>query len=107
MSGLAKKCEADCIVLYERAKKYRTETCDFTENSFQSKTSKLGINTAVSSAEDNDAVQACSLKDIDIDGLFKDFGIVEAILSSSEMEVCNSEEQNLKQFSKADVPPAL
>ena len=101
---LAKKCEADFIVFYERAKKYVSERYDFSENSFHSKVSKLGLTTAVSYEEYSDAVQACSLKDIDMDGLYEEYGMVEAILSSSEMEGCHSEERYLKLFSKADVP---
>ncbi|KAF3837928.1 hypothetical protein F7725_009696 [Dissostichus mawsoni] len=95
---LAKKCEADFIVFYERAKKYVSERYDFSENSFHSKVSKLGLTTAVSYGEYSDAVQACSLKDIDMDGLYEEYGMVEAILSSSEMEGCNSEERYLKLF---------
>ncbi|KAJ4929630.1 hypothetical protein JOQ06_018653, partial [Pogonophryne albipinna] len=56
------------------------------------------------SLEYSDAVQACSLKDIDMDGLYEEYGMVEAILSSSEMEGCHSEERYLKLFSKAEVP---
>ncbi|KAF3845691.1 hypothetical protein F7725_002769, partial [Dissostichus mawsoni] len=101
---LAKKCEADFLVFYERAKKYVSERYDFSENSFHSKVSKLGLTTAVSYGEYSDAVQACSLKDIDMDGLYEEYGMVEAILSSSEMEGCHSEERYLKLFSKAEVP---
>ncbi|KAF3832130.1 hypothetical protein F7725_025795 [Dissostichus mawsoni] len=101
---LAKKCEADFLVFYERAKKYVSERYDFSENSFHSKVSKLGLTTAVSYGEYSDAVQAYSLKDIDMDGLYEEYGMVEAILSSSEMEGCHSEERYLKLFSKAEVP---
>ncbi|KAF3832153.1 hypothetical protein F7725_025818, partial [Dissostichus mawsoni] len=101
---LAKKCEADFLVFYERAKKYVSERYDFSENSFHSKVSTLGLTTAVSYGEYSDAVQACSLKDIDMDGLYEEYGMVEAILSSSEMEGCHSEERYLKLFSKAEVP---
>ncbi|KAI9519860.1 hypothetical protein NQZ68_024721 [Dissostichus eleginoides] len=58
----------------------------------------------VSYGEYSDAFQACSLKDIDMDGLYEEYGMVEAILSSSEMEGCHSEERYLKLFSKAEVP---
>ncbi|KAJ4926924.1 hypothetical protein JOQ06_014666 [Pogonophryne albipinna] len=51
---LAKKCEADFLVFYERAKKYVSERCDFSENSFHSKVSKLGLTTAVSYGEYSD-----------------------------------------------------
>ncbi|KAF3844269.1 hypothetical protein F7725_013610 [Dissostichus mawsoni] len=54
--------------------------------------------------EYSDAVQACSLKDIDMDGLYEEYGMMEAILSSSEMEGCHSEDRYLKLFSKAEVP---
>ncbi|KAI9522393.1 hypothetical protein NQZ68_036309 [Dissostichus eleginoides] len=101
---LAKKCEADFLVFYERAKNYVSERYDFSENSFHSKVSKLGLTTAVSYGEYSDAVQACSLKDIDMDGLYEEYGMVEAILRSSEMEGCHSEERYLKLFSKAEVP---
>ncbi|KAJ4936137.1 hypothetical protein JOQ06_017661, partial [Pogonophryne albipinna] len=67
---LAKKCEADFLVFYERAKKYVSERYDFSENSFHSKVSKLGLTTAESYS---DAVQACSLKDIDMDGLYEEW----------------------------------
>ncbi|KAK5918857.1 hypothetical protein CgunFtcFv8_022800 [Champsocephalus gunnari] len=101
---LAKKCEADFLVFYERAKKYVSKRYDFSENSFHSKVSTLRLTTAVSYGEYSDAVQACSLKDIDMDGLYEEYGMVEAILSSSEMEGCHSEERYLKLFSKAEVP---
>ncbi|KAF3832136.1 hypothetical protein F7725_025801 [Dissostichus mawsoni] len=39
-----------------------------------------------------------------MDGLYEEYGMVEAILSSSEMEGCHSEERYLKLFSKAEVP---
>ncbi|KAF3856731.1 hypothetical protein F7725_017454 [Dissostichus mawsoni] len=94
---LAKKCEADFLVFYERAKKYVSERYDFSENSFHSKVSKLGLTTAVSYGEYSDAVQACSLKDIDMDGLYEEYGML-------FMEGCHSEERYLKLFSKAEVP---
>ncbi|KAI9517228.1 hypothetical protein NQZ68_008487 [Dissostichus eleginoides] len=62
-----------------------------------------GMNKAIK-IEYSDAVQASSLKDIDMDGLYEEYGMVEAILSSSEMEGCHSEERYLKLFSKAEVP---
>ncbi|KAJ4935520.1 hypothetical protein JOQ06_017052 [Pogonophryne albipinna] len=107
------KVFSDCIEALEaksftplclRAKKYVSERYDFSENSFHSKVSKLGLTTAVSYGEYSDAVQACSLKDIDTDGLYEEYGMVESILSSSEMEGCHSEERYLKLFSKAEVP---
>ena len=81
-----------------------SERYDFSENSFHSKVSKLSLTTAVSYKEYSDAVQACKLNDVDMDGLYKEYGMVEVILSSSEMEGGHSEEQCLKLFSKADVP---
>lgn len=51
----------------------------------------------------NKTVQACSLRDIDMEGLYEEYGRVEAILSSLEMEGCHSEERYLKPLS-ADVP---
>ena len=67
---LAKKCEADFILFYERAKKYVSERYDFSENSFHSKMSKLSLTTAV---------QACKLKEVDMDGHYEEYGMVEAI----------------------------
>lgn len=77
---------------------------DFSETSFHSKVAKLGLTTAVLYEEYSDAVQACNLKDIDMDGLYEKYAMVEASFSSPEMEGCHSEEQYLKLFSKADVP---
>ncbi|MEQ2287475.1 hypothetical protein AMECASPLE_013029, partial [Ameca splendens] len=39
-----------------------------------------------------------------MDGLYENYCMVEAILSSLEMEGCHSEKHYLKLFSKADVP---
>lgn len=65
---------------------------------------KLDLTTAVSYEESSDAVQACNLKDIDMDGLYEEFAMVKASFTSLEMEGCHSEVQYLKLFSKADVP---
>lgn len=100
----AKKCEMDFLGFYERAKKYISERYDFSENSFHCKVGKLGLTTAVSYEEYSDVVQTCNLKDIDMDGLYEEYAIVEASLSSPEMEGCHSVERYLKLFSKADVP---
>ncbi|KAL7404514.1 hypothetical protein ABVT39_015835 [Epinephelus coioides] len=83
---------------------YTSERYDFSENSFHCKVGKLGLTTAVSYEEYSDAVQTCNLKDIDMDGLYEEYAIVEASLSSLEMEGCHSVEWYLKLFSKADVP---
>ncbi|XP_070399235.1 uncharacterized protein [Nothobranchius furzeri] len=103
-ADIAKKCETGFIHFYERAKRYVTERYDFSENSFHRKMSKLSLTADVSYGEYSDAVQACKLKNIDTDGLYEEYGMVEAILSSPEIEGCQSEERYLKLFSKADVP---
>uniref|UniRef100_A0A8C6M4A3 HAT C-terminal dimerisation domain-containing protein n=1 Tax=Nothobranchius furzeri TaxID=105023 RepID=A0A8C6M4A3_NOTFU len=87
-----------------KAKRYVTERYDFSESSFHRKMSKLSLTADVSYGEYSDAVQACKLKNIDMDGLYEEYGMVEAILSSPEIEGCQSEERYLKLFSKADVP---
>ncbi|MEQ2281731.1 hypothetical protein AMECASPLE_033493 [Ameca splendens] len=66
--------------------------------------SKLNITTAVSYEEYSEAVQASKVKNVDMDGLYEEYGMVEVILSSPEMEGCHSEEHHLKLSSKADVP---
>ena len=100
----AGKCKADFLAFYDRAKKYVSERYDFSESSFNSKVSKLSLTSTVSFEEYSDAVQACNLKDIDLHELYEEYGVVEAALSSSEMEGCHSEERYLKLFSRADVP---
>uniref|UniRef100_A0A8C6KPN3 Uncharacterized protein n=1 Tax=Nothobranchius furzeri TaxID=105023 RepID=A0A8C6KPN3_NOTFU len=101
---IAKKCETDFIHFSERAKRCVIERYDFSENSFHRKMSKLSLTDDVSYGEYSDAVQACKLRNIDMDGLYEEVGMVEAILSSPEIEGCQSEERYLKLFSKADVP---
>ena len=99
----SKKCEADFLLFYERAKKYISERCVFSDTSFHSKVAKLGLTTAVPFEDYSAAVQACNL-DIDMDGLYEEYAMVEGSFSSPEMEGCHSEERYLKRFSKADVP---
>lgn len=99
----SKKCEADFLLFYERAKKYISERYDFSDTSFHSKVAKLGLTTAVPFEDYSAAVQACNL-DIDMDGLYEEYAMVEGSFSSPEMEGCQSEERYLKLFSKADVP---
>ena len=99
----SKKCEADFLLFYERAKKYISERYDFSDTSFHSKVAKLGLTTAVPFEDYSAAVQACNL-DIDMDGLYEEYARVEGSFSSPEMEGCHSEERYLKRFSKADVP---
>ncbi|KAF3840365.1 hypothetical protein F7725_019082 [Dissostichus mawsoni] len=41
ITSVFKKCEADFLVFYERAKKYVSERYDFSENSFHSKVQSL------------------------------------------------------------------
>ncbi|ROL49407.1 hypothetical protein DPX16_15733 [Anabarilius grahami] len=90
---LANKCVEDFLGFYERAKKYISERYDFSENSFHSKVAKLDLTTAVSYEEYSDAVQACNLKDIDMDGLYEEYAMVKASFTSPKMEGCHSEER--------------
>ncbi|KAK0155368.1 hypothetical protein N1851_002272 [Merluccius polli] len=99
----SKKCEADFLSFYERAKKYISDRYDFSDTSFHSKVAKLGLTTAVPFEDYSAAVQACNL-DIDMDGLYEEYAVVEGTISSPEMEGCHSGERYLKLFSKADVP---
>lgn len=69
---------------------------DSLRTAFIAKCQSFGLTTAVVYEEYSDAVQACSLKDIDMDS--EEYGMVEAILSSSEIEVCHSEKRYLKVF---------
>ena len=73
------------------------------DSNVHSKVAKLGLTTAVPFEDYSAAVQACNL-DIDMDGLYEEYAMVEGSFSSPEMEGCHSEERYLKLFSKADVP---
>ncbi|KAG7160389.1 putative hAT family C-terminal dimerization region-containing protein 18 [Homarus americanus] len=50
------------------------------------------------------SVKACNLQDIDMDELYEEYGIVEAIINTPEMVDSHSEERYLKLFSKSEVP---
>lgn len=99
-----RKCDVDFTSFYERARKYLSDRYDFDDNSLHSRLSKLDLSSDVPFEEVSVAVQACNLKDINMDGLYEEYGTVEAVLSSPEMEEAHSEERYLKLFSKADVP---
>ncbi|XP_078070941.1 uncharacterized protein LOC144495022 [Mustelus asterias] len=99
---VSKKCEADFIVFYERVIKYLSDRYDFSENSFH-KVSKLSLTSAIPFGEFCDAVKACNFQDIDMDELYEEYGMVEAIINTPEMVDSHSEERYLKLFSKSEV----
>jgi hypothetical protein len=80
-----------------------TSVKEMSDSNVHSKVAKLGLTTAVPFEDYSAAVQACNL-DIDMDGLYEEYAMVEGSFSSPEMEGCHSEERYLKLFSKADVP---
>ena len=101
---VSKKCKTNFTVFYERARKYLCDRYDFSENSFHNKVSKLGLTSAVLFGEFSDAVKTCNLRDINMDELYEEYGIVEAIISTPEMVDCHSDERYLKLFSKSEFP---
>ena len=99
-----RKCDADFTTFYARAIKYLGDRYDFKDSSLHSKISKLDLSSDVPFEEFSAAVQACKLKDINMDDLYEEYGTVKASLSSPEMTQAKSEERYLKLLKKKDVP---
>ena len=83
---MSKKCKTNINVFYERARKYLTDRYDFSENSFHNNVSKLGLKNAVPFGKFGDAVMTCNLRDIDMDELYEEYGILEVIINRLLLE---------------------
>lgn len=98
------KCETDVVSLHKKFDMTERWESSF-KRDLHCETSNFSL-SYVSQTENSDTTEACSVKDIGIDGLYEEFDIVEAGLSFSELKVSHSEEWHLRclfYFFKEDV----